>query len=111
MLYTLMAVAWWLAIRAAAGTGAEVLVNLVFLVQLALNVLWSYVFFGRKMPAAAAVEVLILWVAILVTILVFAGVNATASWLLVPYLAWVSFAATLNLTISKLNPTASGSIQ
>lgn len=76
----------------------------LFAVQLALNVLWSALFFGAKSPLAAFVEIVILWVAILLTILSFSRVSMTAAMLLVPYILWVNFAAILNFHFWRLNP-------
>ncbi|MBP6860306.1 MAG: tryptophan-rich sensory protein [Candidatus Pacebacteria bacterium] len=75
----------------------------VFLFQLVLNMLWSYLFFGIKSLGGAAIEVMVLWAAILATIVLFARVSRTAAWLLVPYLLWVSFATYLNVSIYFLN--------
>lgn len=74
-----------------------------FWIQLLLNILWSVLFFGLRRPDLAFLEILVLWVAILKTIIDFKKVNKKAAWLLVPYLLWVSFASILNLTIVKLN--------
>ena len=104
LLYGLMAVAWWLAIRSSDGDSFQAAVYGVFLIQLALNVLWSYIFFGRQKIAIAAAEVVLLWLAILAATAVFGRINAVAAWMMAPYLAWVAFAAALNLTISKMNP-------
>lgn len=75
----------------------------VFFVQLLLNMLWSILFFGLQSPALALTEILVLWVAILTTIVVFAKLSRTAALLLVPYLLWVSFATYLNFAIWMLN--------
>ena len=75
----------------------------VFGVQLALNVLWSVLFFGMQNPGAAFVEILALWFAILLTIVMFAKISRTAAWLLAPYLLWVSFATVLNYAFWMLN--------
>lgn len=72
-------------------------------VQLVLNMLWSILFFGAESPAAALVCIVALWFAIVLTIVLFWRVNHTAAWLLVPYIAWVTFAAVLNFTIWRLN--------
>lgn len=72
-------------------------------VQLALNVLWSVLFFGAESPAYALICVIALWFAILLTIVLFWRVNHAAAWLLVPYLAWVSFASILNFSLWRLN--------
>jgi benzodiazapine receptor len=101
-LYIMMAIAAWLVwkpagLRAAAGP------LMLFAVQLVLNIAWSWIFFGLHRPGWAFVEVLILWVAIAATMLAFFQRSRAAGWLLVPYLAWVSFASFLNFTIWRLN--------
>lgn len=75
----------------------------IFGAQLALNTLWSVFFFGLQNPGLAFFEIIILWLAILANIIVFYQINRWAGYLLVPYLAWVSFAAYLNYSIWKLN--------
>ena len=75
----------------------------LFFTQLVLNSLWSILFFGLQNPLFAFVEIIILWVAILFTILYFYKVNKKASYLLIPYILWVTFAAVLNLRIFMLN--------
>lgn len=74
-----------------------------FWIQLALNSLWSLIFFGLKNPMFAFLEIILLWLAILMTIKSFWKYNKTASWLLLPYLLWVTFASILNLSIVLLN--------
>ncbi len=76
----------------------------LFGIQLSLNVLWSYLFFGLKSPLYAFIEIIMLWAAILLTILNFKNISKTAAILLIPYLLWVSFAAVLNFYILLLNP-------
>jgi benzodiazapine receptor len=75
----------------------------VFAVQLALNALWSFLFFGLQRPGYAFAEVVLLWLAILATIFLFFPVSAVAGWLLIPYLLWVSFAAGLNYSVWQRN--------
>lgn len=75
----------------------------LFAVQMGLNALWSPLFFGLKEPAAALVCILLLWAAIARMIVVFRAVDRTASVLLWPYGAWVSFAVVLNASIVWLN--------
>lgn len=75
----------------------------VFAIQFALNILWSAIFFGLKLPVWAFLEIIILWLAILWTILEFRKINSTASWLLVPYLLWVTFASVLSYYAWILN--------
>ena len=75
----------------------------VFGFQLALNSLWSILFFGLQNPAAAFIEIIILWFAILASIILFYKVDKRAAYLLVPYIAWVTFASLLNYSIWMLN--------
>lgn len=75
----------------------------IFAGQLILNTLWSIVFFGLHNPGGALVEIVFLWLAILATIIAFYKISKTAAWLLLPYIAWISFAAYLNFTIWALN--------
>jgi tryptophan-rich sensory protein len=76
---------------------------IVFAVQLALNALWSYLFFGLHNPMLAGLEIIILWLVIYETYLQFSKINKIAGYLLIPYLAWVSFAMILNASIWWLN--------
>jgi len=101
--YLLNAVAGWLVWREAGLAGAA-LPLAVYAVQLLLNAGWSAVFFGMRRPDWAFLEVIGLWLSILATIVVFLPISQTAGLILLPYLAWVSFAAFLNLTIWRLNP-------
>lgn len=101
-LYVLMGIAAWLlwkpeGFRAAAKPMA------LFGGQLVLNVAWSFIFFGLHQPGWAFVEIVILWLAILATTMGFFRCSTIAGWLLVPYLAWVSFASVLNFAIWRLN--------
>ena len=77
---------------------------IIFLVQLVLNSLWSVVFFGMQSPLYRIIVIILLWLAILLTILKFARISSLAAWLLVPYILWVSFASALNISIWLLNP-------
>lgn len=76
---------------------------IVFILQLILNALWSYLFFGLQNPGLAFIEIIILWLAILVTLISFYKIDKLAGYLLVPYLVWVSFAIYLNYAIVQLN--------
>jgi translocator protein len=102
-LYAMMAVAAWLVWKRG-GFLAQRTPLALFLVQLALNAAWSPLFFGLQWPGVAFAEILLLWLAILATLVSFLRVNQVASWLLAPYLAWVSFAAVLNFTLWRMNP-------
>ncbi|MEO6508669.1 MAG: TspO/MBR family protein [Patescibacteria group bacterium] len=75
----------------------------VFFIQLSLNALWSIVFFGLHSPLLALVIIIILWILIFKTIVIFSKISKNAGLLLVPYLAWVSFATLLNTAIAFLN--------
>jgi tryptophan-rich sensory protein len=101
-LYTMMAVAAWLVWKRG-GFAAQRRPLKLFLVQLALNALWTPLFFGLHWPGVAFVEILLLWQAIGATLVAFRSVSRAAAWLLWPYLAWVSFAAVLNFTLWRLN--------
>ena len=76
---------------------------IVFLIQLVLNAFWSVVFFGFQSPLAGVVVIVLLWIAILITILRFFRLSITAGSLMIPYILWVSFAAALNVSIWMLN--------
>lgn len=76
---------------------------IAFGVQLFLNVLWSIIFFGMKLPLLAFIEIIILWAAILTTMIYFYRLNKISAYLLIPYLLWVSFATVLNFFIFYLN--------
>jgi translocator protein len=75
----------------------------IFMIQLALNLLWSVLFFYQKSPLAAFIEIIVLWAAILATIFFFYRISKPAAYIMVPYLLWVSFAAVLNFSIYILN--------
>lgn len=75
----------------------------VFWIQLILNAAWSIIFFGLKNPSLALIDIAALWVAIVLTIKAFYKINKLASYLLYPYLIWVSFASILNLSLVLLN--------
>lgn len=75
----------------------------IFGVQLILNTLWSIAFFGLQSPLAGLVVIVLLWLAILLTILTFSKISKPAAILLIPYILWVSIAALLNAAILVLN--------
>ena len=74
-----------------------------FAIQLGLNALWSYLFFGLHNPMLAGLEIIVLWLMIYETYVQFGKINKIAGYLFLPYLAWVSFAAVLNASIWWLN--------
>lgn len=102
LLYTTMAVAAWLVWRKG-GWKAQGRTLGLFLLQWLLNALWTPLFFGLHRPGLAFAEIVLLWMAIAATLVSFWRVRQLAGILLVPYLAWVSFAAALNFTIWQLN--------
>jgi tryptophan-rich sensory protein len=101
-LYTLMAISAWLVWRRG-GARAPGRPLGWFLLQLALNAAWSPLFFGMKRMGWAFAEIVLLWLAIVATLRAFAPVHRVAAALLVPYLAWVTFATVLNGTLWWLN--------
>lgn len=76
---------------------------LIFGVQFLLNLAWTFIFFNQHQLQLAFIEIMALWIMIIFNIIVFYRIHKTAGLLLVPYLAWVSFAAFLNFTIMQLN--------
>lgn len=104
MLYILMAVAAGLVWDKIKEQNEEVKKALgFFLIQLTLNAIWSYIFFGLKNPMLALIEIALLWLMIYETYLKFLKINKTAGYLLIPYMAWVAFAGILNASIWWLN--------
>jgi len=100
LLYLLMGVSFYLVWTSGKEIGAAII---IFSIQLVLNILWSALFFGMKKPFIAFIEIILLWISILASIVLFIDISNTASYLLIPYLLWVSFAAILNFSIWKLN--------
>ena len=101
-LYLTMGVALWQVVRVWRRPGAALAIVL-FAIQLTLNLGWSWVFFGRRDIELGLIEIALLHVSIVATILAFGRVRRSAALLLIPYLAWVSFAAVLNAEILRLN--------
>jgi len=102
-LYLLMGIAFYLVWKSPEETDRKRWAIIIFIVQFALNFFWSFIFFREHQMGWAFVEIIVLWLAILCTIIAFSNINKTAAWLLVPYISWVSFAAILNYTIWQLN--------
>lgn len=101
-LYGMMGVAAWLVWKKG-GWREQKRVLGVFLLQLALNALWTPLFFGMHWIGLAFAEIILLWLAIATTLIAFMRVRKDAGALFVPYLLWVSFAAVLNFTLWRLN--------
>jgi benzodiazapine receptor len=104
VLYVLMAIAAWLVWRVRGFAGEARAALTLFVVQLVANALWSWLFFAWHLGAAAFVEVLVLWALIVATIVAFRPISRIAAALLLPYLAWVSFASALTFSVWRLNP-------
>jgi benzodiazapine receptor len=103
VLYLMMALSAWLVVNQA-GWQSSRLELTVYFVQLALNALWSWLFFYWHAGAAALLDIALLWLAIVYTVVLFRRVRPGAALLLVPYLLWVSFAAALTWSVYQLNP-------
>ena len=101
-LYSMMAVSAWLVWKQG-GWKAQRRPLALFLVQLVLNAAWTPLFFKLQAPGWAALDIILLWLAIVTTIRAFRPVSNYAAIMLWSYLAWVSFAAVLNITIWRLN--------
>lgn len=103
VLYAMMAIAAWLVWRERGWRGARPALAL-YVTQLAINALWSWLFFGWKLGALAFIDILALLVLVCATILAFARIRRVAALLLLPYLAWISFASALNVSVWQANP-------
>jgi tryptophan-rich sensory protein len=103
VLYLMMGVAAGLVWSSAADPAIKRSALRIYLLQLALNMAWSLLFFGLKAPLLALLEIIVLWLTILWCIRRFKAVKAAAAYLMVPYLLWVTFASVLNAAIVLLN--------
>jgi benzodiazapine receptor len=103
-LYLLMSIAAFILWRKGLDREGVRPALVIFLGQLVLNTLWSVVFFGLKSPIGGVIVIVVLWVAILFTIIRFFRLSVVAGSLLLPYVLWVSFAVALNVSIWQLNP-------
>lgn len=103
ILFLLMGYSLFLVWKKGIKTKKNKVAILVFFCQLGLNFLWSFFFFGLHLPLLAFFEIIVLWIAISLTIVKFWKISKPAAYLLYPYLAWVSFATILNLSIVILN--------
>lgn len=107
VLYALMGISAWLVWRVGGFRVVKTALTL-FLGQLALNALWSWLFFGWHRGALAFIDILLLWAFIVATVIAFWRIRPLAGALLVPYLLWVSFASALNYSVWQLNPQVLG---
>jgi len=102
-LFTLMGIALFLVWKKGLEKPGVKTAMMIFGIQLLLNAFWSVFFFGLQTPMYALIEILVLWVAIVWTITAFFNISRAASFLLMPYFLWVSFAMVLNFYIWQLN--------
>lgn len=107
VLFVLMGISAWLVWREHGFRNAGAALAL-YAMQLVANALWTWLFFAWRQGALAFAEIMILWLLISATMALFWRLHRTAALLLVPYLAWVSFAAALNLTLWRLNQAILG---
>lgn len=103
ILYALMGVSLFLVWKKGIKTSYDRLAIAFFAIQLAINVFWSFVFFGLQAPAVGLFTILLLLPMILIMIIKFYRIDKWAGYLNIPYLLWVSFATILNLAIVILN--------
>jgi translocator protein len=108
LIFALAAIAGVLAWKNAQTTGARVRILILFAININLNILWSGLFFRLQRPDYALVEVVFLWLSIVALIVGLRGYSKASTWLLAPYLAWVTFAAALNLEVVRLNAPFAG---
>ena len=102
VLYVMIAVAGWRVWRERAAAGRRTALA-VYAAQLALNLAWSFLFFGARMIGPAFAEIVLLLLAIVGNISLFWRIDRMAAWLLVPYALWVAFAGLLNFALWRMN--------
>jgi benzodiazapine receptor len=107
LLYAMMAIAAWRVWNERKAQPVR-LALFFFIFQLILNALWSWLFFAWHQGAAAFLDVLLLWLSITATLVLFWRISRLAGLLLLPYLAWVTFASALNYSVWQLNPSLLG---
>lgn len=103
LLYTLMGISLYIVWEKGLQYRKVKIGLLIFGIQLVLNILWSFLFFGLRSPYYGLIGIIFLWLTILLTIVQFRNISKTASYLLVPYILWVSFATLLNYNLWILN--------
>ncbi len=104
VLYVMIAVSGWLVWREGGFAGAA-LPLAVYALQLVLNAAWTPLFFGLHRPDLGFLDIVLVWLSIVATILLFFPIHVGAALLLMPYLAWVTFATALNFAVWRLNPS------
>ncbi|UUX93624.1 TspO/MBR family protein [Methanoplanus endosymbiosus] len=104
ILYLLMGISLYLLLSGDAADRRARILTAVFAVQLFLNALWSYLFFGLKSPVSGLICIIVLWLAILYLIVYSWNYNRKVSYLLIPYISWVTIATAINTAVVILNP-------
>lgn len=102
-LYILMGISFWMIWKSGAEETVKNKAMVFFIVQLVLNFFWSIIFFNFHQLGFALAEIVLLWIFILLSVISFYPISKAASYLLIPYICWVSFASVLNFAIWKLN--------
>lgn len=102
-LFTLMGISLYMVLRKGIGEKRVKIAVGFFSFQFALNVLWSFLFFGLESPLFGLIGIIALWLAILATIIKFYSISRKAAYLLIPYIVWVSIATALNYAVLVLN--------
>lgn len=105
ILYCMIGFAFALVVSAR-GAKLQILAIALFLIQFALNLAWSPIFFGQQQVTTALYLIIVIWLSVAATIYIFAKIRPLAAWLMIPYLLWLSFAGALNYEIDRLNPDA-----
>ena len=103
IIFTLCAISGGMLLSSAPNPALKLKLGACFLLNAFLNVLWSYLYFFIKRPDMALLEVVFLWGSIIILILFSKAINRVASFLLIPYLAWVTLASALNYETAQLN--------
>lgn len=103
LLYLLMGISAYLVFRNGFKKKKVEKALYIFITQLTLNLLWSFIFFGYKLLSLAFIEITILWIFIFLTIKAFYKLDKLAGKLMIPYLVWVTYASFLNLAVALLN--------
>ena len=104
-LFALMGIALYIVWQKSSKKNQKTAIS-VFGIQFGLNIVWSLLFFGLKNPLAGFVEIIMLWIAILINIIVFYRIDKRAGYVLIPYLVWVTIASVLNYSVWMLNAPA-----
>lgn len=106
ILYVMMGVASYFVIVAGADSRSKSMAILIYAIQLAMNFMWSIIFFNWGLYMFAFIWLMVMWLLVILCTVKFFGLNRTAGWLMIPYVLWLTFAAYLNLGAWYLNKPA-----